>query len=155
MRAATVVVAAAIAATPTATSTAAAAPVPAFSSTDQYVHDALESRATNPLLGRDTTGLVTDAASGRILWSQHRFTRQLPASTTKLITAVNALETFGRAHRFRTRVRQGPFPDRVVLVGAGDPSLRGADLSALAAPTATALKANGVAKVTVYVESQP
>lgn len=151
--AAAALVAAAVAATVGATPTASAADVvPALSSGDQYVRDTLNARASNPQLGPDMTGLVTDAATGRMLWSQRRLTRQLPASTTKIITAVNALETFGPAHRFTTRVRQGGHPRHVVLVGAGDPSLSGANLTALAATTAQALGAQGLTRATVYVD---
>ncbi len=151
-RAAAVVALATITATTIATPPAAAAALPALSPSDQYVHDALTERAANPLLGSDTTGLVTDAATGRILWSQRRLTRQLPASTTKLVTAVNALETFGPTHRFTTRVRGGLYPSRVVLVGSGDPSLSSRHLARLAASTAATLHAEDVYRVTVYVD---
>lgn len=152
-RLAAVAVVAAVSATSGATPTASADALPALSETDQYIHDTLPSRATNPLLGADTTGLVTDAATGRILWSQRRLTRQLPASTTKLVTAVNALQTFGPAHRFTTKVRMSPDGSRVILVGGGDPSLAGADLTALATTTATALATRPVpSPVTVYVD---
>lgn len=130
---------------------ATAEPLPALSVTDQRVHDSLTERSLDPRLGSDTTGLVTDLATGRILWSQHRLTRQLPASTTKLVTAVNALETFGPAYRFTTTVRDGLTGDRVVLVGGGDPSLTSVDLNALAVSTAQALALGGrtVADVSV------
>lgn len=150
-RAAAVLLAATMAATAGATPTAAAV-LPPLSPSDQYVHDVLPLRAANPRLGSDLTGLVTDATTGRILWSQRRLTRQLPASTTKIVTAVNALETFGPAHRFTTTVRQGRYPGHVVLVGGGDPSLSGANLTTLATATADALKAQGAAKATVYVD---
>ena len=152
VRVAAVALAAALGATANATSTATADDLPALSETDQYIHEILPARASDPRLGPDLTGLVTDATTGRILWSQRRLTRQLPASTTKLVTAVNALETFGPAHRFTTEVRIGPDRRRVVLVGGGDPSLSGTDLSTLATTTAAALKVQAVPDVTVYVD---
>jgi D-alanyl-D-alanine carboxypeptidase/D-alanyl-D-alanine-endopeptidase (penicillin-binding protein 4) len=119
---------------------------------DQRVHDLLAERALDPKLGADTTGVVTDLATGRVLWSQHRLTRQLPASTTKLVTAVNALQTFGPEHRFTTRVRRGATWSRLVLVGAGDPSLTTGNLAALARDSAAAVTAAGRTRVAVYVD---
>lgn len=151
-RGATVTVLAAGIATGGAAPAVGAAALPPLSASDQHVRDALATRATNPQLGTDATGLVTDATTGRILWSKHRFTRQLPASTTKLVTAVNALETFGPRYRFTTEVRQGRYPSRIVLVGAGDPSLTGSHLTSLATTTAAALKADGIPAAVVYVD---
>lgn len=151
-RVAAVALVAIIATTAGATPTASADALPALSETDQYIHDILPERAADPLLGSDLTGLVTDAATGRILWSHRRLTRQLPASTTKLVTAVNALETFGPTHRFTTKVRTSPDLSRVILVGGGDPSFSGTDLSALAATTAAVLAAQAVPRVTLYVD---
>src|SRR5215210_825351 len=129
-----------------------AAAVPALSTTDQRVATMLGVRSTNKDLGSDLTGLVSDASSGQQVWSQLRRTRQLPASTTKLVTSVNALESFGPGHRFTTTVRKGSTWRRVVLVGSGDPSLSGTNLKSLAAATATAVRAKGVRRVTVLVD---
>jgi len=129
-----------------------AAAVPALSTTDQRVATMLGVRSTNKDLGSDLTGLVSDASSGQQVWSQLRRTRQLPASTTKLVTSVNALESFGPGHRFTTTVRKGSTWGRVVLVGSGDPSLSGTNLKSLAAATATAVRAKGVRRVTVLVD---
>ncbi|MEQ3643022.1 MAG: D-alanyl-D-alanine carboxypeptidase [Paracoccus sp. (in: a-proteobacteria)] len=53
-----------------------------------------------------------------------------PASTTKAITALYALDRLGPAHRFRTRViRAG---DTLILAGGGDPVLTTDDLARLA-----------------------
>jgi D-alanyl-D-alanine carboxypeptidase/D-alanyl-D-alanine-endopeptidase (penicillin-binding protein 4) len=151
-RLAAVALVATLAATANATPTAAADALPPRSQTDQYVHDILADRAKNPILGSDTTGLVTDATTGRILWSQRRLSRQLPASTTKLVTAVNSLETFGPAHRFTTEVRTSADLSRVILVGGGDPSLSGTNLSALASDTAAVLTSQAATAVTVHVD---
>jgi len=126
--------------------------VPLLSRTDQRIDAMLTVRATSKALGRDLTGLVTDARSGQQLWSQLRRTRQLPASTTKLVTAVNALQTFGPGHRFTTKVRKGSTWGRVVLVGSGDPSLSRPSMKVLAAATAKAVQARGVRRVTVQVD---
>ena len=79
-----------------------------LSTTDQTVADRLAIRSTARALGDDLAGMVTDAATGQVLWSRTPREAQLPASNTKLVTAVNALEAFGPAHRFTTRVVTGP-----------------------------------------------
>jgi serine-type D-Ala-D-Ala carboxypeptidase/endopeptidase (penicillin-binding protein 4) len=145
-------VAAAPAVVRTAGSTTTTTTVAGFSATDQRLRDRLTLRATDPLLGPDLTAAVTDAASGQLLWPKNRFARQMPASTTKLVTSVNTLETFGPDYRFTTRVRKGSTWNRVVLVGSGDPGLTSANLATLAAATATAVRAHGVRTVIVYVD---
>lgn len=126
--------------------------LPVLSPADQRIQTMLDARAKDPLLGTSTTGFVTDAASGSVLWSQGGDTRQLPASTAKLVTAANVLDTYGPAYRFTTTVRRGTYWSQVVLVGAGDPSLSTAHLDALAVSTARTVRAHGVRTVTVYVD---
>jgi D-alanyl-D-alanine carboxypeptidase/D-alanyl-D-alanine-endopeptidase (penicillin-binding protein 4) len=126
--------------------------VSALSRSDQRIASMLTVRATNSQLGNDLTGLVTDGVSKTLLWQQRRGTAQMPASTTKLVTAVNALTVFGPAHRFTTTVRKGSTWGKVVLVGAGDPSLNRANLKTLAAATAHNVRAHNVRNVTVQVD---
>ncbi len=135
----------------------AAAPLPAtsvplLSNTDQRIDAMLTVRATSNQLGSDLTGLVTDGVSRQLLWSQRRSTRQLPASTTKIVTAANALTVFGPAHRFTTTVRKGSTWAKVVVVGAGDPSLSRANMASLAQQTAADVRAHKVSRVTVQVD---
>ncbi|RYJ06054.1 MAG: hypothetical protein EON52_08360, partial [Actinomycetales bacterium] len=82
----------------------------------------------------------------------------VPASTTKLLTSFAALTAIDPQHRFATRVvRDG---SRLTLVGGGDPYLvrkrakgaprvEHAQLSVLAARTASALRKAGVEKVSL------
>ena len=49
----------------------------------------------------------------------------LPASTAKIPTAVAALSVLGPDRSLVTRITAGARPDTVVLVGGGDPTLRG------------------------------
>ena len=81
-----------------------------------------------------------------------------PASTMKLLTAVAVLQALGPEHRFSTTVVSPRGPERIVLVGGGDPLLTRApltdgshparaDLDTLAAATAKRLKAAGRTRV--------
>ena len=135
-----------------APATSAAAEELPLSATDQRVHDRLEVRSGASRLGPDLAGMVLDAETGQEIWSRTPRERQLPASTVKIVTAVNALETFGPAHRFTTRVTTGATPRRVVLVGGGDPTLARADLRRLARATAAAAAAQGLTWLRVDVD---
>ncbi|RYH02160.1 D-alanyl-D-alanine carboxypeptidase/D-alanyl-D-alanine-endopeptidase [Salipiger sp. IMCC34102] len=73
-----------------------------------------------------------------------------PASVTKAVTALYALETLGADHRFSTRVlATGPVEDGIVqgdliLAGGGDPTLATDDLVGLIAD----LRAQGITGIT-------
>lgn len=112
----------------------------------------LLQRVDAPALGRDVTVHVLDAGSDRQLFGHDADELQLPASTMKVITAVTALHTLGRSHRFATRVMAGPDEETVILVGGGDPLLTAADLRRLAGRTAAKLKKEGVRSVVVDVD---
>ncbi len=110
-------------------------------------------------LGTRVGALVTDMATGKVLYALSAATGFAPASTTKLATAVAALATLGPDARFTTSVvRQHGHGAQIVIVGGGDPVLAAgrypaadypqpATLSGLAAATAGALKAKGVTAV--------
>ncbi|MGW3241996.1 D-alanyl-D-alanine carboxypeptidase/D-alanyl-D-alanine endopeptidase [Streptomyces sp. NPDC001070] len=110
----------------------------------------------DPALGALTTGAVVDAVSGRIVWGQRPGTPAVPASTTKVATAVAALSLLGPDHRLTTGVVAAG-KDRIVLVGGGDPTLTArakpgggwtaASMRTLASDTARALRAKGVRSV--------
>lgn len=145
-------------AAPTITSTAVAAPAAArpapyrATSADIRIKSALTARATTARVGAAFTGAVVDAASNTVVWSKNGNTARMPASTTKLITATNALTTFGPAHRFTTTVKAGPAADQVILVGSGDPALSSTQVAALARSTAVKLKAKHRTAVRVYYD---
>ncbi len=121
---------------------------------------ALSRRLVPLLAGADTRigAVVTDVATGRVLFASRADEPATPASTTKLVTSVAALATLGPAHRITTRTVRGS-DGGVVLVGGGDPTLTArpsrkqgleyASLPELAWQTATALKASGVRRVRV------
>ncbi len=112
----------------------------------------LEARATTATFGSSFTGAVVDAASGRVVWSRNGTTGLMPASTTKLVTATDALRVFGASHRFVTSVKRGPSPDQVILVGSGDPAFSTAQVATLARATAAATKAAGRTTVRLYAD---
>ncbi len=99
-------------------------------------------------LGAARVGIMAvDAASGRVVYEHDADVSLNPASNAKLLTAGAALARLGPAHRFATslharRVVGGAVPS-LVLRGGGDPSLRSADLFALARDVA----ASGITRV--------
>ncbi len=137
-----------------ATVTAAPGLVPAYTATsaDQRIASKLTARATTAKFGTRFTGAVVDAASGRTVWTRNGSTALMPASTTKLVTATDALAVFGPTYRFTTRVKRGYQADQVILVGSGDPAFSATQLGALARTTATAMKAKKQLKVRVYAD---
>ncbi|HEX9064733.1 MAG TPA: D-alanyl-D-alanine carboxypeptidase, partial [Streptosporangiaceae bacterium] len=116
-------------------------------------------------LGQLTGAMVTNLSTGRVLYELNQATGFAPASTTKIATAVAALDTLGPAARFTTAVTMQAGPSagaagtaRIVLVGGGDPTLAAgrypasdypqpATLSSLAAATAKALRARHIMAV--------
>ena len=119
---------------------------------DPRISQLLTARATTSRFGTAFSGAVVDAASGRVVWSRNGNTGLMPASTTKLVTATNALAVFGSGYRFTTRVQRGTAADQVFLVGSGDPAFSSAQLAALASTTATAMKGAGRTTVRVYAD---
>ena len=102
--------------------------------------------------GPDAGVMITDAVTGKVLFSRNGYALAPPASTNKVVTAVAALAVLGPRARFTTSVKQ--VPGGIVLVGGGDPTLavnsyplsdypQPTTLAALAAKTAAALKAAG------------
>lgn len=145
----------ALVATATAPANAVATSAVALTSptaADQRIASALTSRVTTARFGTSFSGAVVDAAEGRVVWSKNGTKSLMPASTTKLVTATNALRIFGASHRFSTTVRLGGRPDHIILVGSGDPSLTSTQLSSLARTTAAAMKAKGRTSVRLYAD---
>ncbi len=81
---------------------------------------------------------VADAATGEVLESLDADTGTAPASVTKAITALYALDVLGPTHRFDTRViapggmSNGVVEGDLILAGGCDPTLDTAGLAALA-----------------------
>jgi D-alanyl-D-alanine carboxypeptidase/D-alanyl-D-alanine-endopeptidase (penicillin-binding protein 4) len=109
-------------------------------------------------LGPHVLAAVADRATGRPL-ARIGSGDAIPASTTKLLTGLAALQALGPERTFSTRVVAGG-RGRVVLVGGGDPFLMAepvgadgpsyparADVVTLADKTAAALRRQGRTKV--------
>ncbi|WP_435257657.1 D-alanyl-D-alanine carboxypeptidase/D-alanyl-D-alanine endopeptidase [Thioclava sp. FR2] len=93
---------------------------------------------------------VLDVANGSVLETHNPDQQVPPASVTKAVTALYALERLGPGFRFRTRVlatgpvQAGIVQGDLVLAGSGDPTLQTDQLGDLAA----ALAARGIKGVT-------
>ncbi|MBH0009844.1 D-alanyl-D-alanine carboxypeptidase [Salinibacterium sp. SWN1162] len=81
--------------------------------------DAFASVDTFPSLA----GVVTDAASGEVLWDRSAEDAASPAHIVTAFTAAAALQTLGADARISTTVIDGSQPGVIVLVGGGDPTL--------------------------------
>lgn len=107
----------------------------------------------------DAVALVLDARTGTELYRTGQGPRT-PASSLKVLSALAALDVLGPGATFRTTTLLAG--DALVLRGGGDPLLtsarttgypRRASLEQLAADTATALKARGIASVSLAYDA--
>jgi D-alanyl-D-alanine carboxypeptidase/D-alanyl-D-alanine-endopeptidase (penicillin-binding protein 4) len=111
---------------------------------------AVEALVAEANLSGEVGYAVLDAGTGAVLEARAPEAALPPASVTKAVTALYALDVLGAGHRFATRlVATGPVEGGVlrgdlVLAGGGDPTL---DTDALA-DMAAALKQAGVREVT-------
>ncbi|BCJ59819.1 D-alanyl-D-alanine carboxypeptidase [Micromonospora endophytica] len=82
----------------------------------------------DPLVGDAALGgrvnlAVADALTGQPLFERGGGEGTVPASVTKLLTAVTVLTARGPGYRIPTRAVAGSAPGEVVIVGGGDPTL--------------------------------
>lgn len=126
------------------------------SPSQQRVATALNARILNPALGSAPAGHVVDIATGATVWSRGSTSSiRMPASNTKIPTALTALRTFGPDARLTTRVLLGPANTSTVSVflrGMADPALSTAGLDSLAAQTLAKLPTLGTRTLTVAVD---
>ncbi|MFC8566348.1 D-alanyl-D-alanine carboxypeptidase/D-alanyl-D-alanine-endopeptidase [Streptomyces sp. NPDC057245] len=122
--------------------------------------DVLDPLLKDPALGAHRAASVVDLTTGERLYGLGGDAPLVPASTTKIATAVAALSALGPDHRLTTRTALEADTGELVLVGGGDPTLtaredaRGlASLRTLAEKTAAALKKRDVRKVTLSYDT--
>ncbi|MGG5259259.1 D-alanyl-D-alanine carboxypeptidase/D-alanyl-D-alanine-endopeptidase [Phycicoccus avicenniae] len=130
----------------------AAAAAYTYTAADLRLNRALKSRVTTARFGTAFSGTVLDAGSNTLIWTRGGSTALMPASTTKLVTAHNALTVFGPDARWTTRVRTMPTRGDVVVEATGDPGLSSAQLDAMARLTAAWLKEQGITSSRVWVD---
>jgi len=96
------------------------------------------------------SALVVRDRDGQVLYQSRADRKLIPASNVKILTAVAALDGFGPAHRFETRIWSDRAPDaegrvgQLGVRGAGDPAINAEDWWRLAAE----LRATGLRRVT-------
>ncbi|GAA4564832.1 hypothetical protein GCM10023176_11630 [Micromonospora coerulea] len=119
---------------------------------------ALEPLIRAAALGDRVNVSVADVATGQALYGSGQDAPTVPASVTKLATAVTVLAARGPAYRIPTRAVAGATPGEVVIVGGGDPTLAvdkngfypgAARLDDLAAQVRNALGGTAPTRVTV------
>ncbi|MBQ1050998.1 D-alanyl-D-alanine carboxypeptidase/D-alanyl-D-alanine-endopeptidase [Micromonospora sp. C51] len=118
-------------ATPAATGAVESAPVPVLAAADvgapppstDGLRTTLEPLIDDTALGGRVNVAVADALTGEMLFDRGGGEGTVPASVTKLVTAVTVLTARGPGHRIPTRAVAGAQPGEVVLVGGGDPTL--------------------------------
>lgn len=137
-----------------AVAVAGAAPSASAETPDQRIVRALDNRVTTERFGTSFSGAVMDAGTDQLIWTRNTGRGLMPASTTKLVTAHNALMTFGPTKQWTTRIRQGAYPNRVIVQGVGDPSLSSRQLDAMAKTVAATMRSRGIHVVRVYVDDR-
>lgn len=111
--------------------------------------DAIRQMVTNARLSGAVGLRIVDMDSGEVVEDIAGTLPQPPASVTKAITALYALETLGADYRFATRViAAGPVVNGIlegdlILAGGGDPTLVTDDMAELA----SRLKDSGLREV--------
>src|SRR5437762_8754243 len=97
----------------------------------------VEKILEQPDLGRGFWGLeITSVTTGKVLCSINADKMFTPASNTKLFTTAAALALIGPDYRFRTTIetngsldKYGRLSGDLILVGRGDPTLSGRELT--------------------------
>lgn len=134
------------------------APMP----TPEAVTALADALAADVRMGTSVGIVVTDVLTGQVLADVDGATPRVPASTTKLLTALAATVALGEERTLTTEVVQAE-PGTIVLVGHGDMLLAPdagnpdavngrAGLGDLARATAQALQAAGTTQVSLHLD---
>lgn len=102
-------------------SDAASAPTPPPDA--PTVADLVDPYLDSGLAGSSIGAVIFDAGTGALLYSRDSLTPRTPASTTKILTSLAALDALGPETRLTTTVTWTPSTATLTLVGAGDPTL--------------------------------
>lgn len=97
------------------------APIPSESAVSALIAALQEDPSSGPHVGV----LVVDGITGAVLGEADADVPMVPASTTKLLTAVGAIAAAGADHRLTTKVSLGALDDddAVTIIGGGDLTL--------------------------------
>ncbi len=124
--------------------------LPAQAAEDPGLVAKLDSVLSDSRAQRAKTGaVVLDAKTGELLYSRHGKRSVMPASNTKIVTAVAAMHALTPTFRFKTSVIRRAdvvgktLKGRLYLKGYGDPTTRQADFAKLAKQ----VKAAGISHV--------
>lgn len=117
--------------------------------------------ASSPAVG-DLTASVVDDVTGEVLWERRPRDAKVPASTTKLLTAVAALSQLPGDARVDTVLARGTDPGTLVVVPGGDPTMSRGDEPGPLFPDAATLtgaadivRASGLAPTRIVVDPGP
>ncbi len=125
-------------------------PIPRAEDFRKRTARSVEDLIAEAKLGGKIGFVVADARTGEVLEAHSPLLRLPPASVTKTVTALYALDRLGAGYQFRTRLiatgtlSDGRLNGDLILVGGGDPTL---DTDGLA-EMARELKAAGLREIT-------
>ncbi|QBI56089.1 D-alanyl-D-alanine carboxypeptidase/D-alanyl-D-alanine endopeptidase [Streptomonospora litoralis] len=138
-----------------------AAPQDAAPVDPERLRDKLDDPMADSGIADGLYAYVADAETGERLYGRDAGKTAVPASTTKLVTAISVLHAAGPDKRLSTEVVRDD-NGGIVLVGGGDPTLtktgerdhypRPATLEQLAADTAAELKKSGTDSVQLHYD---
>ena len=123
--------------------------VPAHAALDTRLQSRLASVLNDSRSRTESSVVVLDATTGERLYNRSGTRSVMPASNTKILTAVTAMHVLKPTYRFKTEViRRGGITDgvlngRLYLKGYGDPTTRQSDYASLARQ----VRAAGITKV--------
>ncbi|CAL9462350.1 Carboxypeptidase [Nocardiopsis dassonvillei] len=138
---------------------AAAEPASSSPADPERIADVIDDPMADSGLEEGLSAFVADGDTGAVLYERDPDTPAVPASTTKIATAIAVLDTVGPDHVLTTTVHFDSERGMAVLRGAGDATLtttvdsaaypQVASLEVLAERTAAALAEQGVDTVSV------
>lgn len=115
------------------------AAIPAEAAADPQLATKINAVMKDSRVQRAKSGVVVlDAKSGGLLYSRYGNRSVMPASNTKIVTAVAAMHTLGPSFQFKTEVIRrapivkGALQGPLYLKGYGDPTSRQGDYASLA-----------------------